>query len=205
MPARISVIFCEEEKQEKVNAEGQSLIADLSAVISQSPLRHMVTPGGFEMSVAMTNCGELGWVSDSAGYRYQSIDPQSNDIWPAMPQSFLALARSAALAGVFDDFLPDACLVNRYEVGSRLTLHQDKNGKDLSQPIVSVSLGLPATFLFGGLERSQPTRKVQLTHGDVAVWGSSSRLNYHGILALKDGEHELTGAYRYNLTFRKAG
>ncbi|MFA7336206.1 MAG: DNA oxidative demethylase AlkB [Candidatus Obscuribacterales bacterium] len=195
--------FCQKEGQAKNN--GEALLQDLAALVETSPFRHMVTPGGFEMSVAMSNCGALGWVTDQAGYRYQAIDPETGSQWSAMPKSFLELASSAAKAGGFDDFVPDACLINRYEVGSRLTLHQDKNEMDFSQPIVSVSLGLPAVFLFGGLERSSPTRKVQLTHGDVAVWGGSSRMNYHGILPLKDGLHELTGSYRYNLTFRKAG
>ncbi len=181
------------------------LLSDLIAVVENAPFRHMVTPGGFEMSVAMSNCGELGWVTDSSGYRYQAIDPQTGRAWPAMPESFMPLAHAAALAGGFDKFTPDACLINRYEIGSRLTLHQDKNERDFAQPIVSVSIGLPAVFLFGGLERNSPTRKVQVTHGDVAVWGGTSRLNYHGILPLKDGLHDQTGPYRYNLTFRKAG
>lgn len=180
-------------------------MADLSAVIASAPLRHMVTPGGFVMSVSMTNCGDLGWVTDRKGYRYQASDPETSRAWPAMPASFIALAGRAALVGGFPDFVPDACLINCYKVGAKMTLHQDKDEEDFSQPIVSVSLGLPATFLFGGMERSHSTRKVQLTHGDVVVWGGPSRLNFHGILPLKDGLHELTGAYRYNLTFRKAG
>lgn len=195
--------FCQQEERSKANAA--ALLRDLAALLEISPLRHMVTPGGFEMSVAMSNCGALGWVTDQAGYRYQALDPETGSPWPSMPHSFLELARRAAQVAGFEDFVPDACLINRYEVGSRLTLHQDKNEIDFLQPIVSVSLGLPAVFLFGGLERTSPTRKVQLTHGDVAVWGGSSRLNYHGILPLKDGLHELTGPYRYNLTFRKAG
>lgn len=195
--------FCQIEDRAKSNGEG--LLQDLAALVETSPFRHMVTPGGFEMSVAMSNCGALGWVTDQSGYRYQAVDPKTGSPWPAMPQAFLELASSAARSGGFEDFVPDACLINRYEIGSRLTLHQDKNEIDFSQPIVSVSLGLPAVFLFGGLERSSPTRRVQLTHGDVAVWGGLSRMNYHGILPLKDGLHELTGVYRYNLTFRKAG
>lgn len=195
--------FCQREERARVN--GEALLHDLAALLEISAFRHMATPGGFEMSVAMSNCGALGWVTDQSGYRYQPNDPQTGHSWPAMPQSFRQLASRAAHVGGFEDFVPDACLINRYKVGSRLTLHQDKNEIDFSQPIVSVSLGLPAVFLFGGLERNSPTRKVQLTHGDVAVWGGSSRMNYHGILPLKDGLHELTGSYRYNLTFRKAG
>src|SRR6202140_5387082 len=176
----------------------------LFAVAAQSPFRHMITPGGFRMSVAMTNCGALGWVTDRTGYRYDPMDPESGLPWPPMPESFLALARNAAAKAGFKEFVPDACLINRYDPGARLTLHQDKNERDFDQPIVSVSLGLPARFLFGGLNRTDTAVRVKLTHGDVAVWGGSARLRYHGVLPLKTGHHPLVGGYRINLTFRQA-
>jgi alkylated DNA repair protein (DNA oxidative demethylase) len=165
----------------------------------------MHTPGGFRMSVAMSSCGTLGWVTDQHGYRYTRINPENNQPWPAMPTSFLQLAHAAALAAGFNDFVPDACLINRYEPGARMSLHQDKNERDFSQPIVSVSLGLPAVFLFGGLQRSDKTVRVPLAHGDVVVWGGPSRLRFHGVLPLKAGQHPLLGEQRINLTFRKAG
>src|SRR5262245_7541086 len=187
-----------------VISEAPGLLADLHGVLTEAPLRHMVTPGGFRMSVAMTNCGALGWVSDSNGYRYDAVDPEGGRRWPAMPASFLAVVRRAAAEAGSPAFEPDACLINRYEVGSRLTLHQDRNERDFSQPIVSVSLGLPAVFLFGGRKRIDKTQRVPLAHGDVVVWGGPSRLNHHGVLALKDGQHALTGRCRINLTLRRA-
>ena len=156
------------------------------------------------MSVAMTNCGSTGWVSDRTGYRYDALDPQSGSPWPPMPASFFRLATNAAAKAGFNGFLPDACLINRYEPGARLSLHQDKDEQDYDQPIVSASLGLPATFLFGGMRRSAPTIRVALTHSDVVVWGGPARLRYHGVLPLKEGHHPSVGAYRINLTFRKA-
>jgi DNA oxidative demethylase len=164
----------------------------------------MVTPGGFPMSVAMTNCGTLGWASDRKGYRYASIDPETGSLWLAMPKVFMDLARQGAMEAGFSSFVPDACLINRYEPGARLTLHQDKNESDFKEPIVSVSLGLPAHFLFGGLERSDKTIRVPVAHGDVLVWGGPARLRYHGVNPLKDGSHRLAGGYCFNLTFRKA-
>lgn len=180
------------------------LLAALRDVITAAPFRHLVTPGGFTMSVAMTNCGTVGWVSDRTGYRYDTHDPDSNRPWPAMPAAFLGLAADAAAAADYSDFRPDACLINRYEPGARLSLHQDRNERDFRQPIVSVSLGLPATFLFGGPRRGDPQRRLALRHGDVVVWGGPSRLFHHGVLALKDGEHPRLGRMRINLTFRKA-
>jgi alkylated DNA repair protein (DNA oxidative demethylase) len=156
------------------------------------------------MSVAMTNCGQVGWVSDRRGYRYDSIDPDSGRPWPPMPLLLQRLAaRAAAMAG-FAGFEPDACLVNRYAPGTRLSLHQDRNELDLTAPVVSVSLGLAAVFLFGGLRRADPAQRIALLHGDVLVWGGRQRLAFHGVSALADGEHELTGRCRINLTFRKA-
>jgi alkylated DNA repair protein (DNA oxidative demethylase) len=177
----------------------------MQAISKLAPFRHMITPGGFRMSVALTNCGTYGWVTDRTGYRYDSIDPETGQHWPGMPGNFLELARDAASAAGFPSFNPDACLINRYEPGSRLTLHQDKNEQDFTQPIVSVSLGLPATFLFGGMERSDKTVRVPVHHADVIVWGGPARLRYHGINPLKDGVHPMFGGYRYNLTFRVAG
>ncbi|MEJ5022035.1 DNA oxidative demethylase AlkB [Ochrobactrum vermis] len=176
-------------------------VADVSA---SAPFRHMTTPGGYRMSVAMTNCGEFGWVTDRTGYRYSTDDPETGQLWPAMPDAFHVLAQSAASEAGYPDFAPDACLINRYEPGAKLSLHQDKDEQDFNNPIVSVSLGLPATFQFGGLKRTDPIAKYILHHGDVVVWGGPSRLYYHGILALKRGEHEKLGQFRLNLTFRKS-
>ena len=181
------------------------LLLSLKCIAERSPFRNMVTPGGYRMSVAMTNCGPLGWVTDRSGYRYDAIDPEMNRPWPMMPLPFRELAVAAAEEAGFSNFVPDACLINRYEPGARLSLHQDKNEHDLTQPVVSVSLGLPATFLFGGLERAERTQRIQIVHGDVIVWGGPARLRYHGIVPLRDGEHSRTGRVRYNLTFRKAG
>lgn len=176
----------------------------LREVIAQAPFRHMVTPGGYTMSVAMSNCGAAGWVTDRSGYRYDRLDPETGRPWPALPSAFLALALAAATEAGYPDFRPDACLINRYEPGAKLSLHQDKDERDHSHPIVSVSLGLPATFQFGGLNRNDPVRKYALRHGDVVVWGGPSRLFYHGVTELKDGDHESLGRMRINLTFRGA-
>ena len=181
------------------------LLAAVREVTTRAPFRNMVTPGGYRMSVAMTNCGSLGWITDRSGYRYDEIDPESGRKWPAMPAAFRKLAESAAAAGGFEGFRPDACLINRYEPGTKLSLHQDKDEQDFSQPIVSVSLGIPAVFQFGGLKRGDKTLRVPLQHGDVVVWGGPSRLRYHGVLTLKEDEHPALGKVRLNLTFRKAG
>jgi DNA oxidative demethylase len=180
------------------------LIAGLRDIAERAPFRHMVTPGGHRMSVAMTNCGRYGWVTDRGGYRYDADDPLTAKPWPAMPASFCELAGQAAASAGFDGFAPDACLVNRYEPAARMSLHQDKDETDFSAPIVSVSLGLPAIFLFGGLKRSDKPRRFRLEHGDVVVWGGPTRLFFHGIAPLADGEHALLGRRRINLTFRKA-
>lgn len=186
-------------------AHEQHLLADLEHVAQEAPFRHMVTPGGFRMSVATTNCGALGWVSDPSGYRYDSLDPERTKPWPVMPSSFRELAGRAADVAGFATFDPDACLVNRYDPGARLTLHQDKNERDFDAPIVSVSLGLPALFLLGGQARNDRPERVPLFHGDVMVWGGPARLSYHGVLPIKEGRHAVLGARRFNLTFRKAG
>jgi len=184
-------------------AREAALRRDVEAVATAAPFRHLVTPGGFRMSVAMTNCGELGWVSDRRGYRYDPVDPDSGERWPAMPEAFLTLAADAAARAGYAGFVPDACLINRYEAGARLSMHQDRDEKDLRAPIVSVSLGLPAVFLWGGDARADKARRIPLQHGDVVVWGGPSRLRFHGVLALKDGDHPFAGGHRINLTFRK--
>lgn len=180
------------------------LLQALAPLLVAAPLRHLVTPGGYTMSVAMTNCGALGWVSDRAGYRYDRTDPLSGQPWPPVPACFVNMAERAAQAAGFENFQPDACLINRYEPGSRMSLHQDKDEHDLSAPIVSVSLGLPAVFLFGGLQRNERPARYRLAHGDVVVWGGPSRLAFHGVAPLADGDHAQLGRQRINLTFRRA-
>ena len=184
--------------------KAQRLFDALNRITVEAPFRHMQTPGGFRMSVAMTNCGSCGWVADRNGYRYARKDPESGQPWPRMPAVFLELAKGAAASAGFDDFEPDACLVNRYEPGARLSLHQDKDERDLDSPVVSISLGIPAVFLFGGLRRSDRPLRLALAHGDAVVWGGPSRLRYHGIAPLRDDCHFLFGRCRINLTFRKA-
>ncbi|WP_197354444.1 DNA oxidative demethylase AlkB [Ralstonia pseudosolanacearum] len=186
-------------------AEATALLAASDDIARQAPFRHMVTPGGFEMSVALTNCGALGWTSDRRGYRYAARDPQTGQPWPPLPDCFLRLARDAAAAAGFPGFTPDACLINRYVPGARLSLHQDKDEQDYGAPIVSVSLGMPAMFLWGGHRRTDKTLRVPLFHGDVVVWGGPDRLRYHGVLPLKEAAHPLLGAQRINLTLRRAG
>lgn len=176
-------------------------LARVEAIAAAAPFRHMITPGGFRMSVAMTNCGALGWVSDRSGYRYSPVDPETGLPWPPMPESFLRLASEAAASANFPAFVPEACLINRYAPGAKMSLHQDRDERDLSQPIVSVSLGLPAVFLFGGPSRKDPVQRIALEHGDVVVWGGPARLFYHGVMPLKEGARP----YRFNLTFRRAG
>ncbi|WP_312540419.1 DNA oxidative demethylase AlkB [Achromobacter mucicolens] len=182
-----------------------ALLAGVDDVIAQAPFRHMETPGGYTMSVALTNCGELGWTTDARGYRYSRIDALSGQPWPAMPQAFRQLAEDAAREAGFADFAPDACLVNRYAPGSRLSLHQDRNERDYGAPIVSVSLGMPAMFLFGGDDRADRAARVPLFHGDVVVWGGVDRLRFHGVMPLKDLPHPRLGSQRINFTIRKAG
>ena len=180
------------------------LLPALRAIVKQAPFRHLITPGGHRMSVAMTNCGSVGWVSDEAGYRYDAVDPQSNQPWPAMPPVLRKLAADAAGDAGFGGFAPEACLINRYVPGAKLSLHQDKDELDFGAPIVSVSLGLPAIFLFGGPKRADTTMRYRLEHSDVVVWGGPSRLFFHGVAPLADGEHALMARQRINLTFRKA-
>jgi DNA oxidative demethylase len=182
--------------------EAPELLRAIDIISRSSPFRNMVVPSGHTMSVAMTNCGDLGWITDRTGYRYTTIDPLTNKPWPAMPPIFQQLATSAASAGGSPHFTSNACLINHYEPGTRLSLHQDKNEKDYTQPIVSVSLGLPATFLLGTLRRSDTPRRIRIEHGDVVVWGGPARLIYHGVAPIAVGQHPLIGSRRINLTFR---
>jgi alkylated DNA repair protein (DNA oxidative demethylase) len=181
------------------------LLPLVEGIVAVAPLRHLVTPGGHTMSVAMSNCGRLGWTSDRKGYRYSPVDPETGLAWPTMPEAFTQLAREAAERAGFPGFAPEACLINRYAIGAKLTLHQDRDENNYDHPIVSVSLGVPAVFQFGGTKRTDPLKRVTLYHGDVVVWGGEARLAYHGIMPLKEATHPLTGACRWNLTFRKAG
>ena len=183
----------------------ERVLPELRAVLVQSPFRHMVTPGGFTMSAALSSCGALGWTTSPQGYRYSPLDPERQQPWPSMPPVLRELAINAASAAGFDGFAPDACLINRYVPGARMSLHQDKNERDYSAPVVSLSLGLPAVFLFGGHQRSDKTQKISLFHGDVAVWGGVDRLRFHGVLPIKEGAHPRMGPQRINLTFRTAG
>ncbi|MFN4281164.1 MAG: DNA oxidative demethylase AlkB [Alphaproteobacteria bacterium] len=211
----MSDLFAEERRDERLAdgaallggfalAEADDLLAEVRTIAAAAPFRHMATPGGWRMSVAITNCGAAGWVSDRRGYRYDRLDPKTANRWPAMPAIFRDIAGRAAAAAGYAGFAPDACLINRYEPGARMSPHQDKDEADFAQPIVSVSLGLPATFLFGGEARADKAKRILLRHGDVVVWGGPSRLFFHGVAPLKAGEHPVLGAARINLTFRKA-
>lgn len=181
----------------------RALLDAASEVMVKAPLRHLITPGGYRMSVSMTCCGTFGWVSEPTGYRYDAVDPQTGNIWPAMPAIFLRIASAAAAEAGFGNFVPDACLINCYEPGARLSLHQDRHERDIHAPIVSISLGLPAVFLFGGLQRNDRTQRYRLVHGDVAVWGGPARFAFHGVAPLEYGHHPMVGTRRINLTFRK--
>ena len=183
----------------------KELLAALDCVLLQAPLRQMHTPGGLAMSARLSSCGDLGWTTDRHGYRYSPLDPLSSRPWPAMPEAFLVLAEAAASAAGFSGFVPDACLINAYAPGAKMSLHQDKNERSYTAPIVSISLGLPAIFQFGGFERSDPTRRVSLFHGDIVVWGGVDRLRFHGVMPIKPGHHSLLGEQRINITLRQAG
>lgn len=185
--------------------QGADLLVAIAAVAGHTPFRQMETPGGGRMSVAMTSCGQLGWLTDHSGYRYGVVDPITARPWPAMPAILAELAARAAGAAGYPGFQPDSCLINRYQPGARMGLHQDRDEADMAHPIVSVSLGLPAIFLFGGRTRSGPVQRVPLHHGDIVVWGGASRRFYHGVAPVAAGEHPLAGPFRYNLTFRRAG
>lgn len=203
-PARVEIAPGAVLLRQRALPVAASILEAVTGVASRSPFRRMTTRGGFTMGVEMTNCGVAGWISDRKGYRYQRIDPVTQAPWPMMPPDFLPLASTVAAEAGFDGFVPDVCLINRYQPGVRMSLHQDRDEQDFGEPIVSVSLGLPAVFQFGGVERSDPVARHPLEHGDVVVWGGAARLRYHGISPLKQGEHPLLGAARLNLTFRKA-
>lgn len=181
------------------------LLADLNRVVTAAPLRTMMTPMGYPMSVATTSCGALGWIGDATGYGYSAVDPLSQLPWPDMPDSFIQLAQAAANSAGFRNFIPDACLINQYQIGTKMGLHRDKDERDFTQPIVSVSLGIPARFQFGGSKRSDKPIQMLLRHGDVVVWGGVSRMYYHGVMTVLPNQHPLLGSTRINLTFRKAG
>ena len=189
--------------REFVAVEAQQLLEEVARIAQVAPFRHLTTPGGYRMSVAMTNCGRVGWVSDRSGYRYDPVDPETKLAWPAMPAVFLNVASRAAAAAGFTNYDPDACLINRYVAGAKLSLHQDRDENDRWSPIVSVSLGVPATFLWGGKRRSDPVRHVPIENGTVVVWGGPARFVYHGVAPLRESQHPLTGSSRINLTFRK--
>jgi alkylated DNA repair protein (DNA oxidative demethylase) len=182
----------------------QALLTGIDRITTAAPFRHMLTPGGQRMSVAMTNCGQVGWVTDRKGYRYDRLDPESGRPWPDLPMCFTQLAERAAAEAGFARFQPDVCLINRYEPGARMSLHQDRDERDFSSPIVSVSLGLEATFLFGGSRRTDRPQRLPLAHGDVLVWGGANRLSFHGLAPVADGCHPSVGRMRLNLTLRKA-
>jgi len=184
--------------------QASNLVAALGPITKMARFRHMITPGGYTMSVAMTNCGQVGWVTNRNGYHYDPQDPETNNAWPELPSAYTALAADAAAAAGYPGFVPDSCLINRYAPGARMSLHQDKNEHDFSAPIVSLSLGLPVVFLFGGLKRSDRPRRIRLESGDAVVWGGPARMTYHGVAPLADGYDPLTGNCRINLTLRKA-
>jgi len=185
--------------------KAKELLAALDSVLLQAPLRQMQTPGGYTMSARLSSCGALGWTTDRDGYHYSPLDPLSARPWPAMPGVFLALAAAAASSAGFSGFVPDSCLINAYAPGAKMSLHQDKNERCHTAPIVSISLGLPAIFQFGGFERSDPTQRIALFHGDIMVWGGVDRLRYHGVMPIKPGHHSLLGEQRINITLRQAG
>lgn len=185
-------------------ADAETVFAAVTDIANQVPFRRPATPGGYSMSVGLTCCGRRGWVSDASGYRYAPRDPVSGRPWPPMPELFQSLARRAAESAGFPGFVPDACLINRYHPGSRMSLHQDRNERDFDAPVVSLSLGLSAVFMFGGLKRGDRPQHLLLQHGDVVVWGGEARLRFHGVQPLKAGHHLLTGGQRINLTFRKS-
>lgn len=180
------------------------LMVQVERITKVSPFRKMMTPNGHYTGVALTNCGDFGWTSDRNEYRYSSSDPLNNQPWLAIPESFKALAKNAAHVAGFKDFEPDACLINQYLIGTKLGSHQDKNEKDFSQPIVSVSIGLSAVFQIFGNQRAGQAINYRLYDGDVVVWGNSARLCYHGVRTLSAAELDPTCQQRINITFRKS-
>ena len=221
MPAHTFDLFADNEPVQQSRAERigeqswvlrgfalpllDQLLPTLDAILAAAPLRHMMTPGGFSMSVGTSSCGELGWITDRSGYRYSRVDPLSGLPWPDLPPVFASLAREAAQEAGFSDFKADSCLINRYIPGAKMSLHQDKDENAYTAPIVSLSLGLPAMFLFGGFTRSDKPQRIPLLHGDMVIWGGVDRLRFHGVLPIKHGRHPRLGEQRINLTFRVAG
>ncbi len=187
------------------NKQAAEILKEVELITAVAPFRKMKTPSGLSMSAELTSCGKYGWISDQQGYRYSKSDPLNNNAWPKLPELFFKFGREAAKKAGFSDFKPDVCMINRYAPASKMSLHQDRNERDFSEkaPIVSLSLGVPANFYFGGLERSDPTIKIPLIHGDVVVWGGKSRLCFHGVGVIKDDYHPMLGNFRINLTFRK--
>lgn len=188
-----------------VRESAEQVVEAMRSVIRQAPLRSMQVPGGHRMSVLTTSCGDWGWVSDLEGYRYAAQDPSTGKEWPRMPDLLKRLAVDGAVRAGFEGFDPDACLINCYRPGAKMGLHQDRNERDRTEPILSISLGLSATFMFGGLKRGDPVRRFPLEHGDMLAWGGASRMVYHGVMPVKAGEHPMLGGWRVNLTFRRAG
>lgn len=184
-------------------SQADQLLAAIEQVSEQAPFRHLQTRTGKQIGVEMTNCGELGWYSDRKSYRYETQDPQTKKDWPLMPDSIALLAKKCASVTGFSDFIPQACLINRYHPGVGMHLHQDNDEKTLAAPIISLSLGVSAVFMFGGMQRSDKPAFHLLRHGDVVVWGNEDRLRFHGIQQLKVSHHPLTGQIRYNLTIRQ--
>lgn len=180
------------------------LVLAIESIAGRAPFRHLETRSGGRMSVAMTNCGPWGWHSDARGYRYVEHDPLTGERWPPMPAPFAQLAAEAAALGGFPGFEPDACLVNRYVPGAQMGAHRDWDELDKRHPIVSVSIGLPALFLWYGAKRQGKPIVTPVEDGDVVVWGGSARAGYHGVRKLPPGAHPAAGALRYNLTFRRA-
>jgi alkylated DNA repair protein (DNA oxidative demethylase) len=185
-------------------ADPKSLAPRIAAIAEAAPFRVMTTRRGHRLGAAMTSCGLCGWITDWHGYRYESLDPETRQPWPAMPAPLRELAEGVAAEAGFPGFAPDTCLINRYEPGAGMGLHQDSDEADLAAPVVSVSLGLPATFLIGGAERSTKPVPLALVSGDVLVFGGPARLLFHGVRPVKLGEDRLFGRFRYNLTFRRA-
>lgn len=177
-------------------------LAAVRQVLAQQPFQAAYTASGLPMSVRTSNCGSWGWAASRSGYGYTRSDPDSGRPWPEMPIFLKLQAQALASAAGYLAFDPDVCLINSYELGAKMGLHHDADEKDKAAPIVSVSLGLPCTFVWGGLQRSDPVRSFALEHGDVLVWGGASRMVFHGVRPLRAGQHHLLGAQRWNLTFR---
>ncbi|THJ30850.1 DNA oxidative demethylase AlkB [Lampropedia aestuarii] len=190
--------------RQKASPLAAELVARIEDVLQHSPLYQMATPGGKPLSVRTTSCGTHGWSSDPTGYSYVRHHPLTDQAWPEIPAAWSALATEAAQEAGFAQFAPDTCLINQYGLDSKMALHQDRSEQDLRQPVVSISLGMSALFLWGGMQRSDKPAHVLLHHGDMVVWGGVDRLRFHGIKHLTGAPHPQLGAMRYNLTLRRA-